>query len=162
MKKLAVILASLLVTACASSPKTDSSQPAQTKESNAAASAPVTTAASEAEVAANTLKAELKTLQQQSIYFDFDRYAVKPEYRNTIVKQAEFLKTHKDDIVTLEGNADERGSAEFNLALGSKRAMAVESNLKLLGVPASQMKVVSLAMKKSAGRKIAGSILFTA
>lgn len=148
MKKSAVILISLLVAACASTPKTDSSQSAQSAQSKPAAAAPVTATATEAELAASKLKAELQALQQQSIYFDFDKYAIKPEYRDVIVKQAEFLKSHKNDIVTLEGNTDEQGSPEYNLALGSKRANAVEKSLKLLGIPMAQIKVVSLGEEK--------------
>jgi len=148
MKKIAVILASLLVAACASTHKADTTA-AQAGEKNVpAAAAPATTSATETEVSASKLKAEIEALQQQSIYFDFDKYAVKPEFRASIQKQAEFLKSHGNDVVTLQGNCDERGSAEYNLALGSERAQAVEKDLEVLGVPASQMKVVSFGEEK--------------
>lgn len=148
MKKSVIILASLFLAACASTSKTDSAQPAQPAESKPATAAPATAAATAAELAASKLNAELQALRQQSIYFDFDKYAVKPEYRDVILKQAEFLKSHKNDIVTLEGNTDEQGSPEYNLALGEKRATAVEKSLKLLGIPKAQIKVVSLGEEK--------------
>ena len=147
MKRLAVILASLLVVACASTQKTDTTQASQANEKSTA-STPATASVSEAEVAASKLNAEIQALQQQSVYFDFDKYAIKPEYQDTIQKQAEFLKSHKNDTVTLEGNADERGSSEYNLALGSERAKAVRKSLEILGVPATQMKVASFGEEK--------------
>lgn len=149
MKKIAVILASLLVAACASTQKAETSQPAQPTEKSAAATAsPAASAAAEAELSASKLKAEIEALQMQSVYFDFDKYLVKPAFQSTIQKQAEFLKSHGDDVVTLQGNCDERGSAEYNLALGNERAQAVEKNLEILGVPASQIKVVSFGEEK--------------
>ena len=90
----------------------------------------------------------MRELEKQSIYFDFDRYAVKPEYRNIVQIQAEFIKAHKNAMVTVEGNADERGSNEYNLALGDKRANAVRKNLELLGVPATQIRAVSMGEEK--------------
>jgi len=149
MKKIAVVLASFLIVSCASSSKTDSSQLSQANEKNtpsaaSTASAPVSTAETES----SKLAAEIQELQKQSVYFDYDKFAVKPEYQEVIQRQAEFIKDHSNDIVTLEGNADERGSGEYNLALGSKRAMAVQKSLEILGVPAKQIKVVSLGEEK--------------
>jgi peptidoglycan-associated lipoprotein len=148
MKKIAVILASLLVAACASTHKAETSQAPQSNGTNATAASPAANSAMEAEVSASKLKAEIDALQKQSVYFDFDKYLVKPEFQATIQKQAEFLKSHGNDVVTLQGNCDERGSAEYNLALGSERAQAVEKDLEVLGVPASQMKVVSFGEEK--------------
>jgi peptidoglycan-associated lipoprotein len=143
MKKIAVLLASLLIVACSSTQKTDSSQTSQASATNTTtASNPVTAAVSETEVAARKLSAEL------SVYFDFDKYAVKPEFQDAIYKQANFIMVHENDVVTLEGNADERGSSEYNLALGHKRAMAVEKKLHALGVPEAQIRIVSFGKEK--------------
>ena len=147
MKKIAVILFSLLVAACASTHKADTTQ-APANESKAATASPAASAAAEAEVSASKLKAEIEALQKQSVYFDFDKYVVKPEFHASIQQQAEFLKSHANDVVTLQGNADERGSAEYNLALGTERAQAVEKDLEILGVSASQVKVVSFGEEK--------------
>ena len=94
------------------------------------------------------LAAEIQELQKQSIYFDFDKADIKPEYKDVIVKQAEFIKAHKNDVVTVEGNCDERGSTEYNVALGDRRANAARNSLELLGVPETQIKTVSLGEEK--------------
>lgn len=160
MKKIAVVLIPFLLMACASPPKADSSKASQPKEvttdtsattkSEATISSPAETnvSVSSAEIEANKLAAELQELQKQSVFFDFDKSDIKPEYRDVIQKQAEFIKTHKNDVVTVEGNCDERGSPEYNLALGSRRANAARKNLELLGVSATQIKTVSLGEEK--------------
>lgn len=151
MKTIAVILASLLLAACASAPKSDSSQAPQTSNLPVTvkhAESEKNALASSADIESSRLAAEAQALQKQSVYFDFDRYVVKPEYRDVIQQQAAFIKAHKNDIVTLEGNADERGSNEYNLALGDKRANAVRKTLELLGTPAAQIRAVSMGEEK--------------
>ena len=149
MNKLAFVLASLLVVACSSTHKADTSSETQTNTQNATSTAsPATATVSAADLAANKLAAELQVLQKDSVYFDFDKSAVKPEFQDAIRKQAGFIKDHKNDVVTLEGNADERGSQRYNMALGNRRAKAVLKSLKNLGVPASQIKTVSFGKEK--------------
>ncbi len=149
MKRTAIVLASLLTVACSSAHKTDSSHVSQMNENRGASASSVTTGA-DASVAVDlsSLNAEIQRLQQQSDYFDFDKSAIKPKYRAIIQKQAEFIKAHKNDVVTLEGNADERGSERYNLALGNRRAEAVFEALVNLGVPAAQIKTVSFGKDK--------------
>ena len=161
MNKLALLLvASLMLVACAS-PK-----PTPTAPANAAAKAStdatpaVANSASASAVSADTSAtvataasakstedvqklAVVQQLQADSIYFDFDQYAIKPEFRATLEKQAAFLKMNTNLVVVLEGNADERGSAAYNFALGEKRSSTVKKGLVLLGVSESQTKVVS-------------------
>lgn len=144
MKKAAVILASVLMAACATSPKTDSSQ---TSKANTAEN-PNAAMLSAAEIEQRKLAAEMEELKKQSVYFDFDAFSIKPEFQNVIQKQVEFIKNHKNDVVTVEGNADERGSEEYNLALSGKRANAVRKNLELLGAPSKQIKMVGLGEEK--------------
>lgn len=151
MRKIAVVLVSFLLAACGSMPKTDSSQATQSNSPPPTANSRAiekNTSVSSADIEASKLAAEARELQEQSIYFDFDMYAVKPEYRNVIQQQAAFIKAHKNDIVTVEGNADERGSGEYNLALGDKRAKVVRMSLEVLGIPATQIKTVSLGNEK--------------
>lgn len=145
MKKLSVVLSVLLVTACASTPKSDSSHTSQADEKNAPSAASATSAAA---TELSLLNAEMQRLQKQSDYFDYDKSIIKPEYQALIQKQAEFIKGHKNDIVTLEGNADERGSKEYNQALGSKRANAVLKSLESQGVAATQIRIVSFGKDK--------------
>jgi len=151
MKKLAVVSVFMLV-ACSSTPKTDSlPAPQPSKEDSSPAttrSVENNTSVSSADIEAKKLAVEMRELDKQSIYFDFGMYAVKPEYRNIVQIQAEFIKAHKNAMVTVEGNADERGSNEYNLALGDKRANAVRKNLELLGVPATQIRAVSMGEEK--------------
>ena len=87
-------------------------------------------------------------LAKRSIYFDFDSYSVKPEYQALLEAHANYLKSHPQRHVLLQGNTDERGTSEYNLALGQKRAEAVRQALSLLGVPNSQMEAVSLGKEK--------------
>ena len=94
------------------------------------------------------LAAELVQLHKESVYFDYDEYALKPEFKAAIEMQAEHLKNQNTASVVLEGNADERGSAAYNLALGEKRATAVKKALVTLGVPVSKIKVVSFGNTK--------------
>lgn len=158
MKKLAVaVLISLAVTACASSPKTNSSQasqpeaiPNKPQTQTALQVSPAATDKSQAKVGAESEKsaAQLQDLAKKSVYFDFDKFNVKPMYRDIIQQQAEFIKGHKNETVMLEGNADERGSNEYNLALGDRRADAVRRSLELSGIPAGQIKTVSLGEEK--------------
>jgi len=145
MKKIAVVFVSLLFAACASTPKPSS----QANENSTAAAPTVTTsAASSAELESKKLAADIQTLEQQSVYFDLDKSTIKSEYKDVLQKQADFIKANKNDTVTIQGNCDERGSPEYNLALGDRRADVARKDLELLGVPASQIKTVSFGLEK--------------
>jgi peptidoglycan-associated lipoprotein len=87
-------------------------------------------------------------LFKRSVYFDFDSYAVKSEYQATLQAHANYLKANKDRKIKIEGNTDERGTTEYNLALGQRRSEAVRKSLSLLGVPNSQMEAVSFGKEK--------------
>ncbi len=84
------------------------------------------------------------------VYFDFDKYDVKAEYRPVVAANAQWLKANPSGKVVLEGNTDERGSAEYNLALGQKRAESVRQALQLLGVSDSQMEAISYGKERPA------------
>jgi peptidoglycan-associated lipoprotein len=77
------------------------------------------------------------------VYFDFDKSAVKPEGQQTLQKQATWLKQYGNVTVTLEGHCDDRGTREYNLALGNRRANAVKNALVALGVTANRIQVIS-------------------
>jgi peptidoglycan-associated lipoprotein len=87
-------------------------------------------------------------LSQRSVYYDFDAYNIKEEFQPVIEAHAKFLLEHKDMKIRVEGNCDERGSREYNLALGQRRADSVKRALTLLGVPASQIETVSFGSEK--------------
>lgn len=84
----------------------------------------------------------------KDIYFDYDRYDLRPGDQATINANAAFLKQHPDYKFTIEGHCDERGSTEYNLALGDSRANAAKRGLAAAGVPASQMKTISYGKEK--------------
>ncbi len=152
MKTLVTILTLLLVASCSSTQKGEAVSASSNSTQNAVTATQVATpakaAVSTAEVPTNVLSTEMQALQKESVFFDFDKSAIKPEYQGAIEKQAAFIKDHKNDIVTLEGNCDERGSKAYNLALGNKRAYAVFKSLKKLGVPGAQLKTVSYGKDK--------------
>jgi len=87
-------------------------------------------------------------LAKRSIYFDFDSFVVKDEYRATIEAHARYLLANSAKRVVIQGNTDERGSREYNLALGQKRAEAVRRAMSALGVPDRQMEAVSFGEER--------------
>ncbi len=82
-------------------------------------------------------------LSVRVIYFDYDRSNVREAFRGTIEAHAAYLANNPDVSIALEGHADERGSREYNLALGERRALAVRKQLVLLGASAGQVRAVS-------------------
>ena len=82
-------------------------------------------------------------LSKKSIYFDFDQYSIKDDFRDMISAHAEFLAKNPSAKVTIEGNCDERGTREYNISLGDRRARAVEQMLVLLGASTSQISTIS-------------------
>src|SRR5262245_10678826 len=85
---------------------------------------------------------------QRSVYYDFDRADIKPEFRPAIEAHARYLRDNAGARLTVEGNGDERGSREYNLALGQKRAEGVRQMLKLLGAADQQIEAVSYGEEK--------------
>jgi len=87
-------------------------------------------------------------MSTRSIFFDYDSFVVKDEYRPALEAHAGYLLSKREARVILQGNTDERGSREYNLALGQKRAEAVRKALALLGVSDAQMEAVSFGEEK--------------
>lgn len=87
-------------------------------------------------------------LAKRSVYFDFDSYSVQDQYQALLQQHAQYLKSHPQRHILIQGNTDERGTSEYNLALGQKRAEAVRRALSLLGVGDAQMEAVSLGKEK--------------
>ena len=84
------------------------------------------------------------------IYFDYDSYTVKPDYQSVVDQHARFLQSRPNARLVLEGNTDQRGSREYNLALGQKRAEAVRRALTLGGASDNQIEAVSFGKEKPA------------
>ena len=87
-------------------------------------------------------------LAKRTIYYEYDSYNVKEEYQPLVEAHSKFMLAHKEVKLLIEGNCDERGSREYNLALGQRRADAVKRALTLLGVPAGQIETVSFGSEK--------------
>jgi peptidoglycan-associated lipoprotein len=99
--------------------------------------------ADEAKISAAALDDPNSPLSVRVIYFDYDSSAIRSEFHETIAAHAAYLASNSSTGVTLEGHADERGTREYNLALGERRALAVRRQLVLLGASAGQIKSVS-------------------
>ena len=88
-------------------------------------------------------KTELKKSKLESIYFDFDQWLLRDDQKEIMTKDAEWLKANPQVKIRIEGNCDERGTAEYNLALGQKRAEATMGFLRGLGISESRMQSLS-------------------
>jgi peptidoglycan-associated lipoprotein len=87
-------------------------------------------------------------LAKRSVYFDYDSYIVKDEFKSVLENHSKYLVKNPARKILIQGNTDERGGREYNLALGQKRAEAVRKALSLMGVADSQMEAVSLGKEK--------------
>ena len=85
---------------------------------------------------------------KRSVYYEFDKYDVKPEYRALVESHAAWLRANPRAKLTIEGNADERGSREYNVALGQRRAESVTKMLTLMGAKPEQIEAVSWGKEK--------------
>jgi peptidoglycan-associated lipoprotein len=121
---------------------------AQTDQGKPAGSDVTTKPLGASTVSANPLKDPANILSKRSVYFDFDSNLVKDEYKPLVTAHARYLTQNRAAQMRIEGNADERGSREYNLALGQRRAEAVKQMLQLLGAQASQIEPVSFGEEK--------------
>jgi peptidoglycan-associated lipoprotein len=94
------------------------------------------------------LKDPNNILSKRSVYFDFDKFDVKPEFRPLVEAHAKFLRENPSAKMLIQGNADERGSREYNVGLGQRRSDAVKKMLTLLGAREDQIESVSLGEEK--------------
>lgn len=98
--------------------------------------------------AGSPLRDPSNILSKRSIYFDYDSNLVKDEYKPIVAAHAKYLQQNGSAKMRIEGNADERGSREYNLALGQRRADAVRQMMQLLGAQAGQIETVSFGEEK--------------
>ena len=150
MKQLIIPAAlALLVAACSSTPdSTDQTgAPVETRGGGPAV-ATVTTGGVESGRLPAVLTDPKSILSKRSVYFDYDSYEVKSEYKDLVTAHAKFLAENRQFKMLIQGNTDERGSREYNLALGQKRADAIRKMLSLLGVSEGQLESVSLGEEK--------------
>jgi len=88
--------------------------------------------------------------QQRTVYYDYDQFNIRDEYRKIVEAHAQYLRENPGARMTIQGNADERGSREYNLGLGQRRSESMKQVLLLLGAQESQVESVSLGEEKPA------------
>ena len=148
MKGLSVCLLGLLFLAgCAGQDVKD--QPKAAVEDRAATPAGADTkSAGQQSVTANPLKDPNNILSRRSVYYDFDKSDVKAEYKPMVEAHSRYLTSNKGAKVAVQGNCDERGSREYNVALGNRRADSVRKMMNVFGASDSQIEVVSFGEEK--------------
>ena len=97
---------------------------------------------------ANPLKDPNNILSKRSIYFEFDSFTVSDQYKPIVEAHAKYLQANRNARVSLQGHADERGSREYNIALGQKRADAVKRMMNVMGVQETIVETVSFGEEK--------------
>lgn len=146
IKLFGAVLGAVVLSACSSTPINEG---ATTQQKVAPVAATTDTrSVAPVNVASDPLNDPKGALAKRSVYFDFDDYLVKPDAKPMLETHAKYLTTNKGRKIVIQGNTDERGGAEYNLALGQKRAEAVRKSLSLLGVADSQMEAVSFGKEK--------------
>jgi peptidoglycan-associated lipoprotein len=142
MNKILSIVLVVLLSACASKTTKPSGEGGEGNTGamsgeNASASASV-----------NPLTDPNNILSKRSVYFDFDEYLVKDKYKSMVLSHARYLRDNSNASIRLEGNTDERGSREYNLALAQRRADSVKRVMTLSGTQESQIESVSFGEEK--------------
>jgi len=100
------------------------------------------------DVSGNPLKDPKNILSKRSVFYDYDKFDVKDEYRSLVEMHAKFLRDNPSAKMLIQGNTDERGSREYNVGLGQRRSDGVKKMLVLLGAREDQIESVSLGEEK--------------
>lgn len=145
IKLSASALLTAMLAACAS--QVTQEAPAPTASPASPASQPQSATLPQGSVAGNALGGS-DSIDKRSIYYDFDSYALRPEFEPVVETNADYLKRHPGANVRIEGNCDERGSTEYNIALGQRRADGVKKMLVLAGASERQIDTVSYGEEK--------------
>jgi peptidoglycan-associated lipoprotein len=146
---LSIVLVNLLAACASDKPKEVVNEPATpTATTTAEPAQTATTAEAGATTASAAASAEAVVPEKRSVFFPFDVDVVQANDRATVQAHGEYLGKNKNAKVRVEGNADERGSSEYNLALGQRRANNVKKLLILSGAKAAQIETVSFGEEK--------------
>ena len=149
--KLFVAAISLAVLAgCATKPEQKASSSGAASASSSAPSASSASVATPKSADANARDLARKRISsvEPAVYFDFNRFNIKPQFHNTVSAYGNYLAVMKESKILVEGNADERGTVEYNLALGQKRAEAVSIALQAIGANANNIEAISNGEEK--------------
>jgi peptidoglycan-associated lipoprotein len=156
MRIVLTVLVATILAACASTQSTDSQPPAAVEDRGAKPSAsgvpakPITGVdlTGRPGTGAAALKDPNNILSKRSVYYEFDKYDVKDEYKPMVEAHARYLRENGGTRMLIQGNTDERGSREYNIALGQRRSESVKRMLLLLGGREDQIEAVSLGEEK--------------
>lgn len=136
----------LALGACASTAQQPTTNAASAAEASKSAVAPLTKPGSPPVVQTSARNVVLPA--ERSVYFDYDDYSIKPAQQVLLAGHAKYLSANPNQKTKIEGHADERGSREYNLALGQKRAEAVKQALRVNGATESQLEAISYGKEK--------------
>jgi peptidoglycan-associated lipoprotein len=144
----------ILLAGCQQNPPAEKGAAVEERNVTAGSTGASTSGSTGANVAAtntgqgNPLRDPRSILSKRSVYFDFDSYAVKDDYRSLIDAHGKYLQGNRTARMTIQGNCDERGSREYNIALGQRRADAVKRMMLLDGATDPQIETVSFGKEK--------------
>jgi len=153
MKKAALYLIVAAVAAACSSKETRQEPPVSDRSTTrppttAEGASSIRTPARTDPIAGNPLTDPNSPLSKRSVFFDFDSNAVRDEYRGLVQAHSRFMTDRRDTRIRIEGNCDERGSREYNLALGQRRAESVKKVMTVLGVSDGRIETTSYGEEK--------------
>jgi len=148
-QKVALIASAVLLTACSSAPKLNETPVVEKTPTPPAAVQPDAREIRPVETASvDPLNDPRGVLANRSVYFDYDSFVVREDGKPVVANHSGYLTKNTNRKVLIQGNTDERGGTEYNLALGQKRAEAVRRAMAALGVSDNQMEAVSLGEEK--------------
>lgn len=159
IKFVSLFAALLLVAACETPPEETADSGGEGTTTAPTTTAPETTTSTTTTTTATTPEVagivpgsqeDLVVNVGDRIFFDFDKAVLKSAAQRTLTRQAEWMKQNSNVTVTVEGHADERGTREYNLALGERRATAVKNFLVALGVSPSRVATISYGKERPA------------
>jgi peptidoglycan-associated lipoprotein len=153
MKRASLLLLACLTAACSTPIPPAPPPPPPAPQAAAPEPAPVVVIESESVTVAtpspkDAFEQMRAAIDGDSVYFDFNQYAIKPDQTSAVSEHAKLANDFASDYIILQGNCDERGSREYNLALGQKRADAVKRTLVLMGVPERRIETISFGKEK--------------
>lgn len=143
-----ILAGALLSAGCAKQPTPEETAAVEQPVVASPASAPAEPAAAAVEEHQGPSQPNIQAADLQRIHFDFDKFALSPAARDTLAANAVLLQTSPEAKISIEGYCDERGSDEYNLALGERRAKAAKDYLISLGMPAERLQTISYGEEK--------------
>ena len=153
MKNLALYLAIAAIAAGCASKETKTDVPTTDRSAGVSQPAPTTggsttSRAQQPTIAGNPLRDPTNILSKRSVFFDYDSNAVKDEYRGMVTAHSRYMGDKNDSRIRIEGNCDERGSREYNLALGQRRAAMAKRYLVERGVAEGRIETTSFGEER--------------